>query len=396
MKKNFFILLTALPLLMLGACDDNSDPDPAPPAEEGNFIHSVIVGENSYISVFKDLEVEETNTTNSLVLSKSSFLFGYKDCLYVLESSNARIYKYKKEGEDLKKEGETLVLASNSYPQYITFVSEEKAYVSCLGLGGLVVFNPKTMTVTKTIDLSSYALGASEGDFTPEPTNSVLRDNLLYVCLVQDKSQYNPHPGAYMLILDIATDQPVKMIQDERATMSSAYEGPIGDPFIDEKGDIYIYCVGAFGYIPNCNEGFLRIKKGETEFDPSYYFPIKTLSIPEVTGNKADYVYQKVYAGNGKVYAYLNIPGYGSNPPDYVNDKTMQPFVLDVYNKTLTKLDFDASVSWATGIGKYGDNIIFGMSSTQGTGYYIYNMKTKEYFPRKIKTQGTPFRLLSF
>ena len=83
----------------------------------------------------------------------------------------------------------------------------------------------------------------------------------------------------------------------------------------------------------------MRIKKGETDFDQSYYFPIETISIPDIKGNKANYIYSKTYTGNGKLYGYFNVPGYVSNPPDYVNDKSMQTFEIDVYNKTVKKMN---------------------------------------------------------
>lgn len=149
---------------------------------------------------------------------------------------------------------------------------------------------------------------------------------------------------------------PIKMISDDRATMATAYEYS-GDPFVDEKGDIY--CVGCYEYFANLTEGFLRIKKNETEFDKSYYFPIKTINIPNVNGNMANYIYGKSYTENGKLYGYLNIPGNSSNPPDYVNDKSMQTFEIDVYNKTIKKLDFDGTTGWACAQCKVGDNVIF-------------------------------------
>jgi len=349
----------------------------------------VIVGDNSYISLFKDLEVKQTDTKNSLMASKESFIVTYKGKVYVLESMNGRLYKYRVNNGVLVQEGETVMLPSGSLPSFITFESEEKAYISCIGMGKLWIINPSTMQKTGEIDLSSYAIGAESGDKNPEPGATIIRDGILYVGLAQDKSQFNPNVGAYVILIDTKTDKPIKMISDNRATMASAYIYS-GDPFIDEKGDIYVYCVGALGYFTNLTEGFLRIKKGETEFDPSYFFPIKPINIPDVKGNKSDYIYIKVYAENGKVYGYLNIPGYTSNPPDYVNDKSMQTFEIDVYNKTVRKLDFDGTVGWACALGKAGDNIIFGMASTQGTGYYLYNYKKDSYEPLKIKTEGAP------
>lgn len=252
--------------------------------------------------------------------------------------------------------------------------------------------NPTTMQKTGEIDLSEYAIGKESGDKNPEPGASVIRDGILYVGLAQDKSQFNPNTGAYVLLIDTKTDKPIKMISDNRATMATAYEYS-GDPFIDEKGDLYIYCVGGFGYFANCTEGFLRIKKGETDFDQSYYFPIETISIPDIKGNKANYIYSKTYTGNGKLYGYFNVPGYISNPPDYVNDKSMQTFEIDVYNKTVKKMNFDGTTGWSCSQCKAGDYMVFGMASTQGTGYYLYNYKEDKYEPLKIKTEGNPFKI---
>ena len=57
-----------------------------------------------------------------------------------------------------------------------------------------------------------------------EPGASVIRDGILYVGLAQDKSQFNPNTGAYVLLIDTKTDKPIKMISDNRATMATAYE----------------------------------------------------------------------------------------------------------------------------------------------------------------------------
>ena len=357
-----------------------------------SFVHSVTVGDNAYVSLFKDLNVEQTSTQNSLVFAKESFLFTYGGNIYVLESMNARLYKYRVENGLLIQEKETMILPSGSLPAFLTFDSEEKAYISCVGLGKLYIINPTTMQKTGEIDLSEYAIGKESGDKNPEPGASVIRDGILYVGLAQDKSQFNPNTGAYVLLIDTKTDKPIKMISDNRATMATAYEYS-GDPFIDEKGDLYIYCVGGFGYFANCTEGFLRIKKGETDFDQSYYFPIETISIPDIKGNKAKYIYSKTYTGNGKLYGYFNVPGYVSNPPDYVNDKSMQTFEIDVYNKTVKKMNFDGTTGWSCSQCKAGDYMVFGMASTQGTGYYLYNYKEDKYEPLKIKTEGNPFKI---
>lgn len=392
MKKEF---LLGLCLFFTCACSEEEGVGEYPLDENVQFVQSVMVGDNTYINTFKDLGITATTNDNALVFAKSAFMCkNNKNDIFIIETANARIYKYKVQDGNLIKDTETLVLPSGSLPLYITFASDEKAYISCVGSGVLTIFNPTTMEIIKNIDLSSYAVGKENGDKNPEPANAIIRDNQLYLCLIQDKSQYNPNKGAYVLILDTTTDEPIKMISDDRATMISNYEGVSGDPFMDEQGDIYFYCNGNNGYGQD-PDGFLRIKKGETEFDKSYIFKVKGTNIADIKNNYSDFVYQKTYAENGLLYCYLDVPGNYSSPADYQNDKVMQPAVLDIYNKTIKILDFDASVSWATAISKQNENIIYGMTSTQGTGYYVYNYKNNTYTPMKIEVEGTPFRLLT-
>lgn len=391
-KKKYFLYATMMLLssFCVSCGDDDDDPSPAPVADGYEFIHSVNVGENTYISLFKDLNVGEVGTENSQIHAEGAFTYVYNSKVFVTDTEH--LYKYAISNGKLVQEGTTLLFPTGAQAAFLTFMSDTKAYVSCLGLGKIWIINPSTMTKTGEIDLADYAIGKEEGDNNPEPGASIIRDGVLYVALTQLKSAYYPNQGAHVLLIDTKTDTPIKAISDNRATMVSCTT-PSGDPFVDEKGDIYFYSVAMFGYVPGLTEGFLRIKKGEQEFDKTYYFPIADKELSDVKGNKANYAYNKVYAGKGKVYAYLNIPGAMSNPPDYVNDKSMQAFEIDVYNKTLKKLEVESTTGWATSICKYGDDIVLGMASTQGTGYYIYHTKDGSVDNMKVKTIGAPYTI---
>lgn len=54
--------------------------------------------------------------------------------------------------------------------------------------------------------------------------------------------------------------------------------------FIDEKGDMYLMCTGAYGMNPKYKTGILRIKKGETEFDPTYNWVLNDQTIEGESG----------------------------------------------------------------------------------------------------------------
>ena len=390
--KHYFLIaaLVLLSFVGLTSCGKDSPDFPPSTKSEVGFVHSVNIGENTYISLFKDLNVSSLNTDNALVLPKGAFTFVYKNKIYVTDTEH--LYKYIPKDGILVQEGNTMLFPSGAKATYITFLSEKKAYVSCLGLGKMWIIDPSSMTKTGEIDLSGYSLGKLAGDNNPEPCASIIRDGILYVTLCQLKSAYSCEKGAHIALIDTKTDKPIKMISDPRATMASSMT-PAGDPFVDEKGDIYFYCVAMFGYQPGVKEGFLRIKKGEQDFDNSYCFTLADVNLEGVKGNRTSYVYNKVYGGNGKVYGYLNIPGAASNPPDYVHDKSFQAFEINLYNKTCKKMNFSGTVGWATSICKFGNNIIFGMSTDQGMGYSVYHMDDGSYEKLKVKVSGAPYML---
>ena len=390
--KHYFLIaaLVLLSLVGLTSCGKDSPDFPPSTKSEVGFVHSVNIGENTYISLFKDLSISSLNTDNALVLPKGAFTFVYKNKIYVTDTEH--LYKYIPKDGILVQEGNTMLFPSGAKATYITFLSEKKAYVSCLGLGKVWIIDPSSMTKTGEIDLSGYSLGKLAGDNNPEPCASIIRDGILYVTLCQLKSAYSCEKGAHIALIDTKTDKPIKMISDPRATMASSMT-PAGDPFVDEKGDIYFYCVAMFGYQPGAKEGFLRIKKGEQDFDKSYSFTLADVNLKGVKGNKTSYAYNKVYGGNGKVYGYLNIPGAASNPPDYVHDKSFQAFEINLYDKTCKKMDLEGTTGWAASVCKSGDDIVFGMSTDKGTGYFVYHMDDGSYEKLKVKVSGAPYML---
>ena len=390
--KHYFLIaaLVLLSFVGLTSCGKDSPDFPPSTKSEVGFVHSVNIGENTYISLFKDLNVSSLNTDNALVLPKGAFTFVYKNKIYVTDTEH--LYKYIPKDGILVQEGNTMLFPSGAKATYITFLSEKKAYVSCLGLGKVWIIDPSSMTKTGEIDLSGYSLGKLAGDNNPEPCASIIRDGILYVTLCQLKSAYSCEKGAHVALIDTKTNKPIKMISDPRATMASSMT-PAGDPFVDEKGDIYFYCVAMFGYQPGVKEGFLRIKKGEQDFDNSYCFTLADVNLEGVKGNRTSYVYNKVYGGKGKVYGYLNIPGAASNPPDYVHDKSFQAFEINLYDKTCKKMDLEGTTGWAASVCKSGDDIVFGMSTDKGTGYFVYHMQDGSYEKLKVKVSGAPYML---
>jgi hypothetical protein len=164
-----------------------------------------------------------------------------------------------------------------------------------------------------------------------------------------------------------------KVIFDDRVTSLDAQYN--GGNFIDENGDIYFYSTAEFG--TGANDGFLRIKAGQTEFDPGYYFSPRKTIVSGVPGDTARYTMKWVYAGNGKVFSMIEIPAL--TPPDasLQTTKNCLPMMYDLYNKTGTKINLNPTPMFSsTAIIKLDNKIVFGMSSIDGDGFYTYDIGT--------------------
>ena len=101
----------------------------------------------------------------------------------------------------------------------------------------------------------------------------VERDGLLFVGLNQFDAQWMPTAKqADMAVVDTKTDKVVKKISDTKHELSFATR-PTRPAFCfrwTPNGDIYVNCMGSFGYKPGFAGGLLRIRKGQTDFDPDF------------------------------------------------------------------------------------------------------------------------------
>jgi hypothetical protein len=250
------------------------------------------------------------------------------------------------------------------------------------------------MSLIKEIDITSYGVG----DENPDPSSMLIRDNLLYVGLIQMVGGYFPapeRPYADVLIINTDNNEVVKMITDSRAGVS--YPTRAIDPFsifMDENKDIYVVCMGGFGALHTA--GVLRIKEGETEFDDSYKFVFNTT---QITGeaNPADYLHAVKYYGNGKMYGTANIPAYNSNPINYIEDRAVIPVEVDLNAKTIKALGFPRSNAFGVSVGTYEEQVIFGLATETSNGFYTYNPTTGTASSSAvIITDGYPYSFVAF
>ena len=307
----------------------------------------------------------------------NAYVEGYKNWLFhipIWQESTVYRYTLQEDGSILPDGKVQLDNNAGAGLCNILVLSDTKAYATLMLSNKVVVFNPTTMTKTKEIDLAKVEF-SSDGQATPNPAGMVYRDGKVFVGCFELADMPFCIGGAHIVVINEATDTPEKFISDMRATSASFFDNEM---FVDEKGDIYVTCWASYGYMPaeyGQKGGFLRIKKGQTDFDPDYFFNITDMTFPGIEGGKLQYIANLEYAEGGIAYAFGMCPAFSTG--DYVNDKTHYSLKVDWYNQTVTVLPLPLTNGYSCSVSKWGDEFLFGLTTTSnGTGLFSYNHKT--------------------
>jgi hypothetical protein len=220
--------------------------------------------------------VGTVNTSNAAELSSSGQMYKYGSAVYIAtfgKPATLRKYNFDEAGKP-KQSGSIAVPGLNTFGA-VEFLSATEAYAASNGFGGIpkmVKFNPSTMEILGYIDLSSLQLpGATEIYYL----GLVERDNYLFMGVnYQNASFENLEDAVFVAVINRSTSTVEKLIKDTRTNMM--WNGGTSSSFSptclvkDAVGDIYVN-----GYASNGKpSGILKISKGTTEFDPSYFFDL--------------------------------------------------------------------------------------------------------------------------
>ena len=402
---NKHLLFSAFALMCcLTACEKNDKPTPAPQPSRigGTLVMATTVLNPSgnsgscYVQTLTDTADVSIDNNRAIpggfgnpftVQGKNVYIFPD-----YMGQSKAALQRFVIDANhQLVKAGEMMLPAGSAASQVIE-VNDHTAYVSCQNLGKVLVFDFKQMKQTGEIDLNSLSgAGVRVG-----PSCMIVRDGKVFIALSQFNAQWMPAKNSIeFAMVDAQTNRLEKHIKNESLGLAFPTR-PIdsGTLFMDEKGDIYFACIGSFGLVPGINAGFARIKKGETDIDPTYSIRLDQTNI-EGRNIKADYVASLKYAGNGIAYGHVSSnaldPSATANP---YSAKTSVAVAVDLYNKTITAIKgIPVSSPHGLAITKYNDVIIFGCSSDNATGFFYYDTKTKRARGPVIKTAGNPMHI---
>jgi hypothetical protein len=358
-------------------------------------LNSTYIDKKWYVGTFKDLDI--ANYTNDKARYHPDdhwpIVESYKDFVFVLPSNSGRIMKkYEREPDGSLSNVGSMTIPQGTETPDMVIENDTRGYISLLQLGKIAVFNPTTMQISNYIDLTSHTKG---NDGSPDPANLLLRNNKLYVACLQKMPFGNTSAWpAQILIIDLANGNSITSTTDNRSTIAGSRLDP-KSMFFDENGDLYIFCQASYGIQDGQKCGFLRIRNGETNYDPTYFFNVADYNMAHIPGGRIRNFHHMQYVSNGILYSTGNV--YVLSFLDDFADKTFASFKVDLTNKVITKLELPYSNGYAGSVLAYQNKIYWGLASVDGVGLYSYDPATNfASTDPVITTAGDPVSIQTF
>lgn len=262
----------AVAALVVTSCKKDKDNTDPVNKEANQYAIALVAGTGSaqttYIQGLANFDTASLGNGNASELAGNGRMLTYNGAAYVsVYNSPATMTKYTfdKSGK-ANKAGELVVPGAKTYST-VEFISPTEAYAAVAGgLAKVIRFNPTTMERTGEIDLTPILRAEAPVMYY---LGMKARDGKLFMGVYYEGAgfveKYND--TAYVAVIDLATAKLEKLIKDYRTgSVFLAYNSFA----MDKNGDIY---VAGLGYT-NRPSGILRIKKGQTDFDPAYFFDL--------------------------------------------------------------------------------------------------------------------------
>ncbi len=238
------------------------------------------------------------------------------------------------------------------------FISATRAYTFAPQLGVIVVWDPELMVRTNIIELELPERPASMETWAYD--GRVVGDKVIWNVFSGDFVAPTPYPGITLAIADANEDTPPTFIEDSRCL-------PGGPSFLDAKGDYYVHGGGYFGYfhayggVEDSRTCALRVKAGETEFDPDYL-----LDYEEVTGSYVNTPWIGVTGDQYLTRAWEPTEAYPEVPDDFWNVLLPHPLLVDASTGTAVPYPDVADFSVIDGQTRVMDNVSYYQLSETG------------------------------
>jgi hypothetical protein len=329
-SHNRFIGLLAIAISFIFSSCDKKKTNPEPDVQVNYAIANVggaWPSQTTYIQGLTDLNMSNLTNSNATELANWGQMWTYKNMLFVTRwGAPATMFKYTFDSKGKAVEaGRILVPGANTFST-IQFVDDNKAYASVAGgLARLVIFDPTSFQITGEVNLNSIQKSNAKSAWY---LGSAVRDTLLFWGVQYSDASGASFDTAYVAVINMKNNTVVKLLADPRTCMVFSSGGASSGFATDANGDIYVMGFGSSATsnaAADAPSGVLRIKNGETEFDPTYFFDLRN-----ATGNDCMGLY---HFGSG--LAFTCRMEDSNDPWEYINNAPNYKFYrIDLASKT--------------------------------------------------------------
>lgn len=395
------VAVTMSSALMLAACgDDSSSSSTAPESNSGNakkyglaFMtdKSMLVGTGSLSEKQGDLVkdfIEASNSGGITYSDGSLYLVSVDEAM----TSTLSRYELDEEGNLPEKPAATTKFEGTG-AMMVKFADKNKLYVNQTFANSIVAVDAKTLKTTATIDLSEYL---EDGAQMIGPGSSVIRDGKLFLSMGQlvDAQSMIGGPQASVAVIDVKTDKVEKVINSSLVSAVGVYDDMNNTmSFVDEDGDVYFYAPAAMGWMEGYEEGWIRIKKGETEFDKDWVFHLHDAAYDGEKSNENYLMTGGTYLGKGK---FLGFFGHFADPSNFYAYE-WSFVVIDLKKKTVEKIPGLApTIPWfAPSIHLDTDGTAFiGHADEKSGAIYRYDVESGKLTKEMDVSTGTAYYII--
>lgn len=283
--------------------------------------------QTTYIQGLSDLPNSHLDNSKATELANWGQMWTYKNMMFVIRfGAPATMFKYTFDAQGRAVEvGKIMVPGANTFST-LQFVDDHKAYASVAGgLARLVVFDPTAFQITGEVNLSTIQKPNAKSVWY---LGAAARDSLLFWGVNYSDAKGASFDTAYVAVINMNKNTVMKLLADPRTCMVFSGGAASSGFTMDTNGDIYVMGFGSSATgnpAAQAPSGVLRIRNGESDFDPDYFFDLRSS-----TGNDCMGLYHF-----GDNLAFTCRMEDKNDPWEYINNKPNYKFYrIDLRSST--------------------------------------------------------------
>lgn len=369
----------------------------AVPSTNEKYVFSFMMENSQFVGVGSLSDNQKKIVENFIEIPNTGAIAYFNGSVYVLyvdQAMNSTLTRYKLDDKNkIADKPAATAKFTGTHAIMMKFVDNDKMYVEQALGDAITVLDPTTLKTKSTIELSKY-IDEKNGAMSTVPNSAVIRDGKMFVSLAQfvDFNNMIAGPQGCVAVIDIKTDKVEKIIT-ENMTASVGVMDDMNNTmsFVDESGDIYYYSNAAMGWMDGYKEGFVRIKKGETEFDKDWVFHLHDAAYAGKKSNNNFLMSGGTYIGNGK---FLGFFGNFEDPSNY-NNYEWEFVVIDLKKKTIEKIEgLTPTIPWfapSIHLDVDGKSVVLGHADKKGGAIYRYDIASGKVKKEMEVSTGTAY-----